>query len=84
MKLYNINNVSALFNVLDSCKGDVKLISKDGDMINLKSKLSQILLAAKLLDTSFIKELDLKVSDPEDMKSIMNFMMMSGSGEAVA
>ena len=84
MKLYNINNVSALFNVLDSCKGDVKLVSKDGDMINLKSKLSQILLAAKLLDTSLIKELDLKVSDPEDMKSIMNFMMMSGSGEAVA
>ena len=40
MKLVNVNNVEGLFEVLDKCQGDVYLVSKEGDRINLKSKLS--------------------------------------------
>ncbi|HAT02941.1 MAG TPA: polya polymerase [Oribacterium sp.] len=75
MKLENVNNIEGLFNVLDHCEGKVELVSAEGDRINLKSKLSQMLLTAKLLDNATIKELELIVSEPNDMKKVVDFMM---------
>ncbi|SEA38897.1 hypothetical protein SAMN05216349_11121 [Oribacterium sp. KHPX15] len=75
MKLENVSNVEGLFKVLDSCKGKIELVSEEGDRINLKSKLSQMILTANLLNTATIKELELLVSDPEDMKKVISFMM---------
>ncbi|MBO5597413.1 MAG: polya polymerase [Oribacterium sp.] len=80
MKLENVSNVEGLFKVLDSCKGKIELVSEEGDRINLKSKLSQMILTANLLNTATIKELELLVSDPEDMKKVISFMMR-GSAE---
>ncbi len=79
MKLENVNNVDGLFKVLDSCQGRVELVSDEGDRINLKSKLSQMIMTAKLLNTATIKELELIVSDPDDMKKVVNFMMQDAS-----
>ena len=75
MKLVNINNVDRLFEVLNSCSGNVELVSKEGDRINLKSKLSQMMMTAKLFNTTTISELELIVSEPEDMKKVIDFMM---------
>ncbi|SFG13489.1 polya polymerase [Oribacterium sp. WCC10] len=75
MKLENVNNVDGLFEVLNSCKGTVELVSAEGDRINLKSKLSQMLMTAKLFNNATIKELELFVSEPEDMKKVVSFMM---------
>ena len=75
MKLVNVNNVEGLFKVLDSCEGAVYLVSKEGDRINLKSKLSQMLFTANLFTKATINELDLIVSEPEDMKKVVDFMM---------
>lgn len=49
MKLTNIQDVDGLFRTLNQCKGEVWLVSKEGDRINLKSKLSQMLFTANLL-----------------------------------
>ena len=75
MKLVNVNNVEGLFEVLDKCQGDVYLVSKEGDRINLKSKLSQMLLTANLFTKANISELELIVAEPEDMKRVVDFMM---------
>ena len=75
MKLENVNNVDGLFEVLNSCSGTVELVSPEGDRINLKSKLSQMFMTAKLLNQATIKELELFVSDPDDMKKVVSFMM---------
>ena len=69
MKIENVNNVEGLFNLLNGLKGKVELISEEGDRINLKSKLSQ------MLDKAYIKELELIVHEPEDMKKVVEFMM---------
>ena len=79
MRISNVNNVEGLFNVLNSCEGKVELVSKEGDTINLKSKLSQMLLMSKMLDNAFIKEMELIVHEPNDMKKVVEFMM----GDAV-
>ena len=75
MKIENVNNVEGLFNVLNSCEGLVELVSKEGDRINLKSKLSQMLMMSKMLDTAYIKELELIVHEPQDMKRVVEFIM---------
>ena len=58
MKIENVNNVEGLFNLLNGLKGKVELISEEGDRINLKSKLSQMLMMSQMLDKAYIKELE--------------------------
>lgn len=41
MKISNIKDVDKFFQVIDSCKGRVELVTGEGDRLNLKSKLSQ-------------------------------------------
>ncbi len=75
MKIENVNNVEGLFNVLNACTGKVELVSSEGDRINLKSKLSQMLMMTKMLDQAYIKELELIVHEPGDMKKVVDFMI---------
>ena len=75
MKIENVNNVEGLFSLLNGLKGRVELVSPDGDRINLKSKLSQMLMMSQMLDKAYIKDLDLIVHEPEDMKKVVEFMM---------
>ena len=57
MKLTKIEQVNEFLSIVDSCKGDVTLRSLDGDIFNLKSKLSQyIAIAALLLSLIHISE----------------------------
>ena len=41
MKIENIKDINKFFQVIDSCKGKVELVTGEGDRLNLKSKLSQ-------------------------------------------
>lgn len=51
MKIQNITNIEKFFEVVDSCKGKVELVTGEGDRLNLKSKLSQYVSMAKLFLT---------------------------------
>ena len=42
MKIKNIDNPEEFLKVIDSCQGKVELITDDGDRLNLKSKLCQL------------------------------------------
>lgn len=42
MKVKNISNPEEFLKVIDSCEGKVELITDDGDRLNLKSKLCQL------------------------------------------
>jgi len=52
MKAFKLNNVDvqAFMKALDSCKGDVMLITDEDDRFNLKSKLSQIAGLVNLIE----------------------------------
>ena len=66
MKLNRIKNIDEFFKVVDRCEGTVELISKDGDRINLKSKLSQYLSLAKVFsgNDEIVNELELVCHEP--------------------
>ena len=63
---------------VDKCTGKVEIVSSDGDIINLKSKLSQLFSLSKLLgaDPTEIPELELHAYEPEDVKLLMDYMIM--------
>ena len=75
MKFENVKNVELLFQIIrDECSGTVELVSSEGDRINLKSRLSQYISMVRLLDTEFVKELELVASDPADVDRLLRFM----------
>ncbi len=75
MKITNITDINEFFKVIDKCKGRVELTSSEGDRINLKSKLTQFIAMAQLLDTAYIKELELETADPDDAALLLEYMM---------
>ncbi len=74
MKLSKIEQVNEFLAIVDSCKGEVTLRSVDGDIFNLKSKLSQYIAIAALLGQHG-DELELFCSDSSDEGKFMNFLM---------
>ena len=53
------------------------MISKQGDRLNLKSELTKYLALSKLFnDDAFINEMELIASDPDDVKLLVDYMMM--------
>ena len=75
MKLYNVQDVEKFFRVVDSCKGKVELVSKDGDRLNLKSTLTQYVALAKIFSSSMISEMELVAYEPEDVQRFMEYAM---------
>ena len=75
MKITNISDINEFFKVVDKCKGHVELTSSEGDRINLKSKLTQFVAMAQLMNTTYVKELEIVASEPEDASRILAYMM---------
>lgn len=74
MKIQNISDVNKFFEIIDQCKGTVELVSKEGDRINLKSKLSQFISMASMFSNGYIHELELIAHDKEDVERLIRFM----------
>lgn len=81
MKLYNITDIDAFFNLVDSCDGGVYLISTEGDKLNLKSKLCQYLAMAKMFSSDYIKELSLQVENDSDKEQFIKFMVCGNGAQ---
>lgn len=75
MKVQNITDVYKFFEVIDSCKGKVELVTGEGDRLNLKSKLSQYVSMANIFSDGTISELELLAYEPEDIQKLLSFMM---------
>ena len=54
MKIENIKDIDKFFEVVDSCKGRVELITGEGDRLNLKSKLCQYVSLANIFSNGEI------------------------------
>ena len=75
MRLQKINNIEKFFEVVDSCKGSVELVTGEGDRLNLKSKLSQYVSMSSIFSDPSISELEILANDAEDISKIVDFMM---------
>ncbi|MDO4615105.1 MAG: polya polymerase [Lachnospiraceae bacterium] len=75
MKVENITDIKKFFEVVDSCKGKVMLVTGEGDRLNLKSKLTQYVSLAGIFSNGMIPELEIIASEPEDVQRILDFMV---------
>ena len=75
MKVQNIKDVNKFFEVIDSCKGKVELVTGEGDRLNLKSKLCQYVSLANSFSNAEIPELEISAYDKEDIDQLLSFMI---------
>ena len=75
MKINKVTDVEGLFQVVEECKGEVELITGEGDRLNLKSKLCQIISLSSIFPMmSEIPNLEIVALEPEDMEKIASFL----------
>ena len=65
IKLHNID-FEKFIAAIDLCKGDVYLETTEGDVLNLKSKLCQIIGLSTILSNAEVGEATLRCTNPED------------------
>ena len=70
MKVSNIKDIEKFFEVVDSCKGKVELVTGEGDRLNLKSKLSQYVSLANIFSNGEIPELEIVAYEKEAMDQL--------------
>ena len=78
MKVTHITDIDKFFEVIDSCKGRVELVTGEGDRLNLKSKLSQYVSLANIFSAGEIPELEIVAAEKEDIDKLMNFINRQG------
>ena len=72
IKLHNID-FSDFIMAIDECKGDVFLETIDGDVVNLNSKLCQMIGLTTILSNTEIAEATLRCTNPDDESLLFRF-----------
>ena len=72
ISLHNID-VDKFLDVLDTCKGNVYLVTREGDHLNLKSKLCQLVGLTKLIEGGKIAEAFILCDNKDDESKLFRF-----------
>ncbi|MBQ3073901.1 MAG: hypothetical protein IJD19_04390 [Ruminococcus sp.] len=72
ISLHNID-VDKFLDVLDTCKGNVYLVTREGDHLNLKSKLCQLVGLTKLIEGGKIAEAFILCDNKDDETKLFRF-----------
>lgn len=74
MKLVNID-LADFMTVVDKCEGNVWLVTKDGDKLNMKSKLCQMIGIVKYIKSGEIEAENVICDKQEDSSRIFRFLL---------
>lgn len=80
MKVEKVTNTAKFFEIVDSCKGHVELLTNEGDRVNLKSKLCQYLSIGQIFSRSEELHLEIVASETEDLQKLYNYFVEYESG----
>lgn len=80
IKLHNID-FADFIKEIDKCKGDVYLETSEGDVLNLKSKLCQIIGLSTILKNTEVTEATLRCTNPEDETMLFRFNLYGNAKE---
>ncbi len=68
-------DIAEFIHALDGCNGDVYLETPEGDCINLRSRLSQLLGLAEIINGGLIANATLRCENPEDESKLFRFSL---------
>lgn len=80
VELHDVD-VPEFLKVLDSCEGEVYLMTRDGDRLNLKSKLCQLVGLTRLIEGGKIAEAFIVCDNEADESRLFRFNLYKHSGE---
>ena len=78
LELHNFD-VPTLLKALDSCQGDVYLVTREGDRLNLKSKLCQLVGLTALIEGGKIAEAFVMCEKESDESKLFRFNLYKHS-----
>jgi len=73
-------NVSEFLAVLDTCEGNVYLVTRDGDKLNLRSKLSQLVGLTQLIEGGKIAEASIVCENKKDESKLFRLNLFEEVG----
>ncbi len=73
-------NVSEFLAVLDTCEGNVYLVTRDGDKLNLRSKLSQLVGLTQLIEGGKIAEASIVCENKTDESKLFRLNLFDEVG----
>ena len=76
VELHDVN-VPEFLRILDSCVGQVYLMTRDGDKLNLKSKLCQLIGLTSLIEGGKIAEAFIVCENEEDEQKLFRFNLFN-------
>ena len=81
LSLHNVD-VSAFLAVLDTCEGNVYLVTNEGDRLNLRSKLCQLVGLTRLIEGGKIAEASIICENKNDESKLFRFNFFGATGNA--
>lgn len=81
MKVFNVD-VEEFAKMIQQCKGQVVIITEDGDRLVTNSMLSALVGYSNILKVASMKEIEFECELPEDRVRVLDFMMRHRSSEA--
>ncbi len=82
LELHDID-VTEFLAVLDTCEGNVFLVTREGDHLNLKSKLCQLVGLTQLIEGGKIAEAYIVCENKDDESKLFRFNLLGDTGDAV-
>ncbi len=73
--------VQEFLSEIDKCEGDVFLVTDEGDRLNLKSKLCQLIGLTKLIEGGKISNAHIECQKPEDESKLFRFNIFGKKAE---
>ena len=80
IELHNVD-VKAFLAVIDTCEGDVFLVTDEGDRLSLKSKLCQLIGLTQLIEGGKITDAHIECQNPEDESKLFRFNIFGNKAE---
>lgn len=81
INLHDID-VTKFLAVLDTCEGNVYLVTNEGDRLNLKSKLCQLVGLTRLIEGGKIAEACILCENKDDESKLFRFNLLGDTGVA--
>jgi len=68
-------DVNDFLKLIDSCKGNIYLVTSEGDKLNLKSKLCQLIGLSKIIDGGIVNDASLICDSIEDESVLVRYKL---------
>ena len=79
MEMHNFD-LKEFMEVLDSCQGEVYMVTDEGDRLNMKSKLAQLIGFTRLIEGGTVTKARIECTNADDERKLMRLNLFGETG----